>query len=101
MNPSASFMTAIAVSRDGRSVAFVRGAGAIIEGKKLEAETELELVLVDAKGRESKVTDIRWIPNRYAKRPPSVMFSPDAKLIYFTEDVIHERRIGECSLMSR
>ena len=77
----------IAVSRDGKQVAFVRGAGSLIDGGKLERQTEFELVHLDADRRERKVTTIHWIGNRYAKRPPSVVFSEDGTRIYFTEYV--------------
>ena len=77
----------IAVSRDGSQVAFVRGAGSLVDGDRLEQQTEYELARVDGDGEVHVVTDVHWSGNRYAKRPPSVMFSEDGERLYFTEYV--------------
>lgn len=77
----------IAVSSDGAQIALVRGAGSLVNGGKLESQTEFDLVRIDASGAEHHVTGIHWIGNRYAKRPPSIRFSEDGTRLYFTEYV--------------
>ncbi len=77
---------AITVSPDGGRIAFVRGAGSLMNGTRLENQTDFELVTLQKDGSERKVADIRWNRNRYAKRPPTTLFGKDGK-IYFTEYV--------------
>ncbi|MEQ8763748.1 MAG: amidohydrolase family protein [Planctomycetota bacterium] len=69
----------------GRSLAFLRGAGGLMDGQRLEDQTELELCLRTWDGTITKVTDVHWSSNRYAKRPPTVMFGPEDQWLYFTE----------------
>ena len=84
----------IAVSTDGRRVAFVRGAGGLHDGQRVEQQTDFELGLVDESGEVSTVTDVRWIGNRYAKRPPTVLFDGDDLLFTeYEEDVLVLKRI--------
>ncbi len=75
----------IAVSRVGDDISFVRGAGSLIGGNKLEQQTDFELVYLAIGAEEQVGTRIRWISNRYSKRPPTVLFSEDGKRLYFTE----------------
>ena len=96
---------ALALSSDGKTLAYIRGRGDLINGTKLENQTRFELVTF-REGREQKVTDIDWTRNRYGKRPPTILFSPNDELIYFTEYVedaltlktIHPNGLGEKSL---
>ena len=95
----------LALSSDGKTLAYIRGRGDLVNGTRLEDQTRFELVTF-SEGQEQKVTDIDWTGNRYGKRPPSVVFSPNGELIYFTEYVedaltlksIHPRGLGEKSL---
>ena len=75
----------VAVSGKDGSIVFIRGAGGIIDGQRLEDQTKFELVWSDKKGEERKITEITWIGNRYAKRPPTVIWGPDAEFVFFTE----------------
>jgi imidazolonepropionase-like amidohydrolase len=83
----ASQYGSIAVAPDGTEIAFLRGAADIRKGTRLERQTDFELVLLSLDGEEREVTDITWTGNRYAKRPPTIRFSPDAQELYFTEYV--------------
>ena len=76
----ASQYGSIAVSNDG-SVAYVRGAGSLVNGQHLERQTDFELVL-NLDGEEKKLATITWSGNRYAKRPPSVFFGKDERIYY-------------------
>jgi len=80
----------IALSDDAKYLACIRGSGSLINGGHLEEQTNFELVLIEFEGEELEVTDIEWISNRYAKRPPTIRFSSDSKKIYFTEYVDDE-----------
>ncbi len=87
----------LALSQNGKQLAFVRGAGSLITGTHLENQTDFELVVLGSNGQETKITDIEWSRNRYAKRPPTVFFGPDA-MLYFTEyvdDALTLKRIDE------
>ena len=70
----------IAISKKGH-VAYLRGAGSLIDGKHLESQTDYELVL-NWKGKETELADITWSGNRYAKRPPTVFFGSDDRIYY-------------------
>lgn len=70
----------IAISKKGH-VAYLRGAGSLIDGKHLEGQTDYELVL-NWKGKETELADITWSGNRYAKRPPTVFFGSDDRIYY-------------------
>lgn len=71
----------------GRSLAFVRGGGELLDGQHLESQTHFELCVRSPEGEITKVTDVTWSGNRYAKRPPTVMFGPEDQWLYFTEYV--------------
>ncbi len=78
---------ALSVSPDGRSVAFVRGAGALRMGGRLEGQTEFALVVIGPDGKEQKVTDVAWSANRRARYPPMTSFDPHGDRVYFDEFV--------------
>ena len=86
----------LAISEDGKNKAFIRGAGGLIDGQRLEGQTQFELVAILDSREEEKLCDIRWISNRYAKRPPTLRWSRDGQQIYFSEydgDVLKLKRI--------
>ena len=58
-------------------------------GKHLEGQTDYELVL-NWKGEEMELADIKWSGNRYAKRPPAVLFGTDDRIYYsdYVKDVL-------------
>lgn len=92
---------AIAVSPDGGSVAYVRGAGGVERGLWLSNEVRFDLMLRPLSGAERRVTGIEGQSLEYAnisgKVPPSVTFSPDGQTLYFTEfvrDTLTLKRIG-------
>lgn len=96
----ASQYGSLAISRDGTRLAYVRGTGALAQGLLLSNETRFQLVVREA-GRERVVTGISGRELQYAnfaaKVPPSVMFGPDGRTIYFTEfddDVLVLKQIG-------
>lgn len=80
----------LALSGDGRRLAYVRGTGALNRGLWLSNETRFELVVREA-GREQVVTSITGRELQYAnfaaKIPPNVVFAPDGQALYFTEYV--------------
>jgi hypothetical protein len=91
----------LALSRDGASLAFVRGTGGLERGLWLSNETTFELVVRSESGAERRVTEITAQPLEYAniagKIPPSVLFSPEGNTLYFTEferDTLVLKRIG-------
>ncbi len=76
----------LALSEDGRRLAFVRGDDSIRSGTQLEAQTRFELVIQDADGGNAvKVTDISMEGAGFGARPPSLKFARDGQHIYFTE----------------
>ncbi|MCZ6901005.1 MAG: amidohydrolase family protein [Bacteroidetes bacterium] len=86
----------IAVSAEGQLVAFIRGSAEIMNGIKLENQRNYELVIVGQNKQERIVTDIEWSGNRYAKRPPTILFEPGSEYLYFSEyvdDVLTIKRI--------
>ena len=78
----------IAVSDKGH-IAYIRGGGSLMTGKHLEGQTDYELVL-NWKGEETELADIKWSGNRYAKRPPTVLFGTDDRIYYsdYVKDVL-------------
>ena len=78
----------IAVSDKGH-IAYIRGGGSLMTGKHLEGQTDYELVL-NWKGAEIELADIKWSGNRYAKRPPTILFGDDDRIYYsdYVKDVL-------------
>ena len=70
----------IALSNKGH-VAYIRGGGSLINGNHLEGQNDYKLVL-NWNGKETVLTDITWIGNMFAKRPPSVFFGSDDRIYY-------------------
>ncbi len=79
----------IAVSPDGVRIAYVRGAPGLAGGMWLSNETAFDLIVREANGAERRVTGISGHELEYAniaaKIPPSVTFSPNGALLYFSE----------------
>lgn len=76
----------ISISKDGKKIAYMRGAGSLTNGKHLESQRDFILAIINKDGRENVLTEIEWSGNRYAKRPPTVYFGSDNR-IYFSEYV--------------
>ncbi len=76
----------ISISKDGKKIAYMRGAGSLTNGKHLESQQDFVLAIINKDGRENVLTEIGWSGNRYAKRPPTVYFGSDNR-IYFSEYV--------------
>lgn len=77
----------LALSPDGRTLAFLRGLGAQAGGL-IEDETEFELVVLPLGRSERKVTDVTWLgtyENLETKHPPGVVFDPLGEHLYFSE----------------
>ncbi|MFN8582879.1 MAG: amidohydrolase family protein [Gemmatimonadaceae bacterium] len=78
----------LTVAPDGR-VAYVRGTGGVERGEWLSNETDFELIVRDSDGTEHRLASISSQPLVYAdiagKIPPSVVFSPDGRDVYFSE----------------
>jgi hypothetical protein len=91
----------LALSRDGASLAYVRGTGGLQRGLWLSNETAFELMVRTEGGVERRVTEITGQPLEYAniagKIPPSVRFGAEGSTLYFTEferDTLVLKRIG-------
>ncbi|HKP30799.1 MAG TPA: amidohydrolase family protein, partial [Gemmatimonadales bacterium] len=91
----------LALSRDGTSLAYVRGTGGLERGLWLSNETAFELIVRPESGAERRLTEITSQPLEYAniagKIPPSVLFGPEGNTLYFTEferDTLVLKRIG-------
>ena len=96
----ASQYGSVAVSPDGTEVAFVRGTGGLHQGRWLSNQTSFELVLSGPEG-ERRLTAVDGQPLEYAniagKIPPSVVFGPEGRVLYFTEfedGILVLKRIG-------
>ncbi len=92
---------ALALSRDNRRLAAVRGTGMLQRGEWLSNETRFELVILEPGADEKVVTTLRGRPLEYAnfaaKKPPHVRFAPtDDALVYteFVRDTLVVVRIG-------
>ena len=88
----------VAVSNDG-AIAYIRGAGSLMNGVHLERQKDFELVL-NTNGKEKVIAQITWSGNRYAKRPPTIYFGRDSK-IYFSDyvgDVLTLKSISRSGL---
>ena len=90
----------LALSPDGRRLAYVRGTGMLARGGWLSNETSFELVVQEAGSGERVVTPVRGRGLEYAnfaaKVPPHVSFGADGE-IYFTEfvrDTLVLSRVG-------
>ncbi|MEX2569654.1 MAG: amidohydrolase family protein, partial [Gemmatimonadota bacterium] len=81
----------LALSPDGRRLAYVRGTGELARGGWLSNETEFELVVWEEGAGERVVRPIHGRELEYAnfaaKIPPHVRFGPDGETLYFTEFV--------------
>ncbi|MGE0553556.1 MAG: amidohydrolase family protein [Gemmatimonadales bacterium] len=93
----------IAVSPDGTTIAYVRGAGGLERGLWLSNEVRFELVVRPAGGpaAERVIATVDAQPLEYAniagKIPPDVRFAPDGATVYFTEferDTLTLKRVG-------
>ena len=97
----ASQYGSITSSNDG-ALAYMRGAGSLMNGNHLERQTDFELIL-NENGLEKILASITWSRNRYAKRPPSVLFGNDNR-IYFSDyvgDVLTLKSISRSGLDER
>ena len=91
----------LALSPEGRTLAFVRGTGELQDGLRLAHQTRFELILMGPDRVEHKVTEISGRELQYgnfaARRPPAVLFDADGAHLYFTEfvgDTLALKRIG-------
>ena len=91
----------LALSPDGTFLAYVRGTGALARGLWLSNESTFDLIVRGETGGERRITEITGQPLEYAniagKIPPSVLFGPGGKTLYFTEferDTLVLKRIG-------
>ena len=88
----------VVVSNDG-VIAYIRGAGSLMNGVHIERQKDFELVL-NTNGTEKVLASIVWSGNRYAKRPPSIYFGKDNR-IYFSDyvgDVLTLKSISRSGL---
>ncbi len=91
---------ALALSPDGRTLAFVRGTTALARGAvALEEQLTFELVTRGPDGAEHAVTPLSMSGSTHmgiAGQPPGVSFTPDGARLYYTEfagDTLYLRRI--------
>ncbi len=81
-------------SPDGKSIAFLRGTGAVMAGEDLGAEPAFDLVIAPATGGDGR--RLRSIPNRGSNsRGPRLQWSADGQRIYWIEDEFPEPRAHE------
>ncbi len=97
----ASQYGSLALSPDGRRLAYVRGTGALHRGLWLSNQTRFELIVREHDGTKRHVTDLSGQRLEYAniagKIPPSVVFGPAGETLHFTEfehDTLVLKRIG-------
>ena len=69
------------------SLAFIRGAGGLINGGRIEEQTDFELVVVED-GTERRVTDVRASVMAQGRAPHTVRFDDAGEWIYYTEFVL-------------
>ena len=86
--------SSLAISEDG-TLAFLRGAGHLADGGRLESETRFILATVDPEGVESVVTEVSGTPNTQGRHPLDIRFGPDGWLYYteFLADTLVLQRI--------
>lgn len=79
----------LALSRDGRTLAYLRGSGDLNRGETLEDQAQFELVTVGPDRAERKVTTVEWAASNplASRHPPAITFSADGNTIYFNETV--------------
>ncbi|WP_419948296.1 amidohydrolase family protein [Candidatus Palauibacter sp.] len=68
----------------GSTLAFIRGAGGLINGTLLEEEAEFELIVVED-GVERRVTGVAGTSNAQGRGPHTVRFDETGEWIYYTE----------------
>lgn len=69
------------------SLAFIRGAGGLINGGRIEEETAFELVVMEG-GTERTVTDVRGSVMAQGRAPHTVHFDQAGEWLYYTEFVL-------------
>ena len=69
------------------ALAFIRGAGGLINGGRIEEETDFELVVVED-GTERMVTDVRGSVMAQGRAPHTVLFDETGEWLYYTEFVL-------------
>ena len=77
----------LALSRDGKTLAFLRGGAAITRGQPLEEQDRFDLVIVGSDRIERVVTSVPWLNTNPlgARRAPDISFSADAETLYVSE----------------
>jgi hypothetical protein len=77
----------LTLSRDGRTLAYLRGSADLQRGGALEQQETFDLVLRGTDGVERTVTTVPWrTSNSLAvRRPPTISFSVDAETLYVSE----------------
>ncbi len=87
-----------ALSRDGTTLAFLRGTGATVVGNDLGAESAYDLMLAPASGGDG--TRLRSVPFRGSNnRAPRLQWSADGARIYWIEDEFPEPRQHEKTVL--
>ena len=84
----------LSLGPDG-TLAFIRGAGGLINGTRIEEETDFELVVIED-GVERRVTGVSGTINAQGRAPHTVHFDETGDWIYYTEfisDTLTLRRI--------
>lgn len=92
---------ALEISPDGTKLVFLRGDARIQNGQRLERQTHFELVLLNLRTGEERqvISDVSWDLARNMQRrwgsgvmqveTPSVRFSADGQLLYYSEQNEH------------
>ncbi len=77
---------ALSLSADGRWLAFLRGAGELRNGARLEGQANFELIVVGPDRTERKVTDVSGpAAGAWGRQPPTILFDGETEYLYFTE----------------
>jgi Tol biopolymer transport system component len=77
----------LALSRDGKTLAFLRGGSAITRGQSLEEQERFDLVIVGSDRVERVVTSVPWLNTNPlgARRAPDISFSTDGETLFVSE----------------
>ncbi|MBK8247697.1 MAG: PD40 domain-containing protein [Gemmatimonadetes bacterium] len=90
----------LALSADGRSLAYIRGAGELQRGETtIDEQLTFDLMVRGPDGSERRVAGVSMAGSNHmgtAGQPPGVSFTPDGSRIYYTEfagDTLYLRRV--------
>lgn len=81
-----SYFGGLAISTDGKKIAYFKGPSTIPQGVDIETMTDFELILLE-NGEKRVVTKAKGSPNFASKLPLTITFSKTSDKIYYTDYV--------------